>query len=173
MDAVLWLMLPLLTSAGSALLSFFIMQARMEVAIAKEREALAEAKAAIANNERHLEARVKAAEEEARRRAVDEFLQDFRVEERHYMRENKSLFMRKRSMVLQERLYFRSIPLSNWVEHEMLVEEGGDVQALARASSVFSNHALGPGLAEADEGIPPGPAAAMAAAASSITRLLR
>ena len=26
-------------------------------------------------------------------------------------------------MILQERLYFRNIPLSNWVEHEMIVED--------------------------------------------------
>ncbi len=161
MDAVLWLMLPLLTSAGSALLSFFIMQARMEVAIAKEREALAEAKATIANYERNMESRMKAVEEEARRRSMDEFLKDFRVEERHYMRENKSLFMKRKSMVLQERLYFRSIPLSNWVEHEMVVEEGGDAQALARANSVFTNRPLTGGV----------PEAAMAAAA--VTQLLR
>lgn len=144
------------------MLSFFIMQARMEVAVAKEREALAEAKAVIANCERNLESQVRAAQAEARRQSMDEFLRDFRVEERHYMRENKSLFMKRKSMVLQERLYFRSIPLSNWVEHEMLLEEGGDVQALTRASSVFNNRAL--------DGTQP--EAAMAAAAA-VTRLLR
>jgi hypothetical protein len=41
-------------------------------------------------------------------------------------------------MVLQERLYFRNIPLSNWVEHELTVEEGSDLTNLLRAASVFS-----------------------------------
>ena len=47
MDAMLWMFLPVFTAGGSALLAFFIMQARMEVAVAKEREALAELKAAV------------------------------------------------------------------------------------------------------------------------------
>ena len=33
MDALLWILLPVLVAAGSAMLSFFIMQARMEVAV--------------------------------------------------------------------------------------------------------------------------------------------
>lgn len=142
MDAVLWMMLPLFTAAGSALLAFYIMQARMEVAVCKEREALVEAKTQISNHETQIADRVKAVEEETRRKSLDDFLGDFRVEERHYMRESKSLFLRKRSMVLQERLYFRNIPLSNWVEHELTVEEGSDMQGLAQACSVFTTRAL-------------------------------
>lgn len=143
MDAMLWMFLPLFTAAGSALLSFYIMQARLEVAIAKEREALVEARSDLRNVEKETEARLKATEEETRRRSMDDFLGDFRVEERHYMRESKSLFLNKKSMVLQERLYFRNIPLSNWVEHELTVEEGGDVGSLAKAASIFTARALG------------------------------
>jgi len=143
MDAMLWMFLPLFTAAGSALLSFYIMQARLEVALAKEREALVEARSDLRNAEKETEARLKATEEETRRRSMDDFLGDFRVEERHYMRESKSLFLNKKSMVLQERLFFRNIPLSNWVEHELTVEEGGDVGTLAKAASIFTARALG------------------------------
>jgi hypothetical protein len=141
-DALVWVLLPLFIAAGSALLSFYIMSARMEVAVAKEREALAEIKASLKAHDATTVERVKAAEEEARRKSLDDFMQDFRVEERHYVRENKSLLMRKKSVVLQERLYFRNIPLSNWVEHEMTVEEGGDPQQVARGVSVFSTRGL-------------------------------
>jgi hypothetical protein len=122
-DALLWIFLPAFIAAGSALLSFYMMQARMEVAISKEREVLAEARAEIRAQKITLEERVKATEQEARRRALDELMQEFRVEERHYFRENKSVAARQKSMILQERLYFRNIPLSSWVEHEMVVEE--------------------------------------------------
>jgi hypothetical protein len=142
MAPFLWIFLPVFVAAGSALLAFYIMQARMEVAVAKEREVAAELKAMIASREQIMEEKVKAAEEAARRRAFDAFLADFRVEERHYMRETKSLFANRRSMVLQERLYFRNIPLSNWVEHELVVEDGGDLAKLARACSVFSPRSL-------------------------------
>ena len=141
-EAILWMFLPVFTAAGSALLAFFIMQARMEVAIAKERETLADAKAAIKSNEKLLVEKVRATEEETRRRSMDDFLGDFRVEERHYMKESKSLFMNRKSMVLQERLFFRNIPLSDWVNHELTVEEGSDVHALAKACSVFSTKPL-------------------------------
>ena len=141
LDAIIWVLLPVFVAAGSALLSFYIMQARMDVAVAKERESLAEANAVINSSKVTLEERIKATEEATRRRALDDFMQEFRVEERHYFRENHgSGGARQKSMVQQERLFFRNIPLSNWVEHEMIVEENTpDVAQIARGRSVFSN----------------------------------
>lgn len=139
LDAVIWVMLPVFVAAGSSLLSFYIMQARMEVALAKERESLAEANAIINSNKITLEERIRAAEEATRRKALDDFMQEFHVQERHYFRENKSAAAQTKAMVLQERLYFRNIPLSNWVEHEMIVEDSTpDVKQIAKARSVFS-----------------------------------
>lgn len=143
MESVIWILLPLFVAAGSALLSFYIMQARMEVAIAKERELLAEARATITSQEKILQEKIRATEESIRRESLNEFLADFRVEERHYMRDSKTLFNQKKSMILQERLFFRNIPLSNWVEHEMTVEESGDLGQLAQACSIFSTKAIG------------------------------
>lgn len=137
MDALIWVLLPPLVAGAGAFLAFFIMQTRMEVAVMKERQALAEARAIIESQKVQLEERVKATEESARRQALDEFMQDFRVEERSYVREVKSMFSARRLMVLQERLFFRNLPLSNWVEHEMLLEEGTDPNRLARTASVF------------------------------------
>src|SRR5262249_26484040 len=132
MEALLWICLPVLVAAGSALLAFYIMQARMDVAVAKEREAVSEARILLESTKKAMEETIKATEEHARRKALDEFLADIRSEERHYVRENKMLFMNKKSLVLQERIFFRNIPLSNWVEHEMVVEEGADVDQLAK-----------------------------------------
>lgn len=142
MDGLLWILLPVLVAAGSAILSFFMMQARLEVAVAKEREALAKAQSDLEHHERSLEERIRAAEESAHRKAFDQFLMDFRVEERHYVRESKSHHFNRKSMVMQERLYFRNIPLSNWVEHELPLQEGGDLQLPAGDVSVFSARPL-------------------------------
>jgi len=141
MEAILWMFLPVFVAGGSALLSFTIMQARMEVALAKERESLAEARATITSQKVTMEERIKATEEATKRRSLDEFMQDFRVEERSYVRENKSLTAMRKTMVMQERLFFRNIPLSNWVEHEMVVEEGRDLDQLPK-ESVFSSTQL-------------------------------
>src|SRR5258708_32446092 len=142
-DALLWILLPAFIAVGSFLVAYNVMHCRMEVAVAKEREFLAEARAEVRTQTNTMEERVKATEQEARRRALDDFMTDFRVEERHYFRENKSLAARKKSMILQERLYFRNIPLSNWVEHEMTVEEEtGDVQRIAKGCSLFTTQSL-------------------------------
>jgi len=134
MDAFLWMFLPVFVAGGSSLLAFYIMQARMEVALAKERESLAEARATISSQKITMEERIKATEEATKRIAMDEFMQDFRVDERSYARESKSLNASKKTMVMQERLFFRNIPLSNWIEHEMVVEEGTDLDQLPKES---------------------------------------
>ena len=154
MDALIWMFLPLFVAAGSASLAFYVMQARMEVAVSKEREALAEAKAVISAQDQIVEHKIRAAQEATKSQALNDFLADFRVEERHYLRESKSLFMNRKSMILQERLYFRNIPLCNWVEHEMPVEEGGDIQQLAKACSIFASRALAAGGAGNGNGVP-------------------
>jgi hypothetical protein len=141
MEAFLWMFLPVFVAGGSSLLSFYIMQARMEVALAKERESLAEARATITSQKVTMEERIKATEESTKRIAMDEFMQDFRVEERSYARESKSLSASKKTMVMQERLFFRNIPLSNWIEHEMIVEEGTDLDQLPK-ESVFATSTI-------------------------------
>ena len=142
LDALLWLFLPVFVAGGSALLSFYIMQAKLEVAVSKERETLAEAQATISSQKVMMEERIRATEESVRRVAMDEFLKDFRVEERSYVRETKSLDEAKRSMIMQERLFFRNIPLSDWVEHEMVVEIGSDLKRLQEQVSVFGAASL-------------------------------
>jgi hypothetical protein len=141
LEAFLWLFLPVFVAGGSALLSYYIMQARMEVALAKERESLAEARATIVSHKITMEERVRATEESAKRKALDDFMQDIRTEERSYVRESRSLDGSRKTMIMQERLFFRNIPLSNWIEHEMLVEDGRDLNQLPR-ESVFASAAL-------------------------------
>jgi hypothetical protein len=144
MDALLWVLLPVFVAAGSALLSYSIMQSKLEVAVARERAMLAEAHACVNTYKITMEERIRAAEEETRRKALNDFMQEFRVEERQYVRENKSASARRKTMVMQERLFFRNIPLSNWVEHELVMEETtGNTQDVAENYSIFSTRALG------------------------------
>jgi hypothetical protein len=140
LDALIWVLLPIFVAAGSALLCFSIMQARAEVAIAREREALAQVRASVNSSQVSIEDRMRAVEAETRHKALNEFMGEFRVQERHYVRESKSATMRRKIMVTQERLYFRNIPLSNWIEHEMTMEEAsGDPQG---EFSMFTTKAL-------------------------------
>jgi hypothetical protein len=141
MEAVLWVLLPGFVSLASGLLCWFIMQSRMEVKLAQQREQLAEArgsldaeKAAIASS---LSSAIHAAEESARRQAFDTFLSELKVEQRHYTRENRLLMTDRKSLVLQERMYFRNIPLSDWIEHEIVLDDNADVHRLVQDMTVF------------------------------------
>jgi len=141
MEALLWILLPSFTAVASGLLAWFIMQSRMEVALAQQREALAESRGALDAEKSALDAALptalKAAEETARRQALENFLGELRVEQRHYTRENKMLLQNRKSLVLQERMYFRNIPLSDWIEHEITLDEGADMNRLVLDMTVF------------------------------------
>ena len=80
---------------------------------------------------------MKAAEETARRQALETFLGELRVEQRHYTRENRMLLQNRKSLVLQERMYFRNIPLSDWIEHEIAMDEGADMGRLVQDMTIF------------------------------------
>jgi hypothetical protein len=114
------------------------MRLRTERASTERAHALAEAIGALENEKAIFAETAKSIEESARRKALDEFIADLHIEERHYVREHRVLFAHRRSLVLEERIFFRNIPLSNWVEHEIPVEEGADLDAVARTLSVFN-----------------------------------
>jgi len=126
-------------ASGSSVITYLLTQLRMERVSAERGRALAEAVAALENEKLKFEQAAKRIEENARRKALDEFLADLHVEERHYVREHRVLFAHRKSLVLQERIFFRNIPISNWVEHEVPVEEGADLDGVAKTLSVFNN----------------------------------
>jgi hypothetical protein len=105
MEALLWILLPGLTAVGTGILAWFVMQSRMDVALAQQRERLAESRGAL-EAERNavrdsVAIAVHAAEERALRQALDNFLGELRVEQRHYTRENRLLLHNRKSVVLR------------------------------------------------------------------------
>jgi hypothetical protein len=122
----------------AAMLVYFVMQSRHDVQLAQQRESLAEARATLEAQKQSLAGMMKSVEETTRRTAFDQFLSEIRVEERHYLRENKMLFVTRKSLVVRERIFFRNLPLSSWVEHEIPYEEGADVDKLARTAAIFT-----------------------------------
>ena len=141
MEGLLWILLPGFVAVASGLLAWFVMQSRMEVALSRERELMAQERGAIDAERAALEAQlgtaIYAAEEGAKRVALDNFLNELRVEQRHYTRENRMLLQNRKSLVIQERMYFRNIPLSDWIEHEILLDDGADVTRLLQDMTVF------------------------------------
>ncbi len=141
MEPLLWIVLPGFVAVTSALLAWFVVQSRMEVKLAEQREALAEARGALQAEKSamkdSLETALRAAEETAKREAFENFLNELTVEQRHYTRENRQLMHNRKSLVLQERMFFRNIPLSDWIEHEIVLDEGADVDRVVQDMTVF------------------------------------
>ena len=141
MEAALWVFLPGFVAIASGLLSWFVMQSRMEVKLAEQRETLAELRGQIRAEKENMELAVisagRIAEETAKRESFDKFLAELKVEKRHYTRENRMLMNSRKSLVLQERMYFRNIPLSDWIEHEIMIDDGADVNRLVQDMTVF------------------------------------
>jgi len=141
METALWILLPGFVAVASGLLAWFVTQSRMEVRLAEQREALAEARGVLKAEKEAVEASLKtairAAEESARRQAFDNFLGELKVEQRHYTKENRMLMNSRKSLVLQERMYFRNIPLSDWIEHEIMLDDGADLDRMVRDMTVF------------------------------------
>jgi hypothetical protein len=148
MEPLLWVLLPGFVAVASGLLAWFVMQSRMdvklaqqEIDLAQQREILAEERGKLTAQrqalESQLETAIRGAEESARRQAFDNFLTELKVEQRHYTRENRLLTHSRHSLVLQERMYFRNIPLSDWIEHEISLDDGADVSRIVQDMTVF------------------------------------
>lgn len=110
MDLLLTLVLPVMVAAGASLITYSIMQARAEALCGRYAGVITGLRATVAAQEKLAEERAKAAAEAARRRAYDEFLADLRVEDRRVTR--------GRATVCQERVSFRTIPLTAWADRE-------------------------------------------------------
>ena len=141
MEALLWIVVPGFVALATGVLAWFVMQSRMDVALAQQRERLAESRGAL-EAERNavrdsVAIAVHAAEERAQRHALDAFLNELKVEQRHYTRENRLLLHNRRSVILQERMCFRNLPLSDWIEHEIPLDDGADIERLVQDMTVF------------------------------------
>jgi hypothetical protein len=143
---MLWILLPGFAAVASGLLAWFIMQSRMEVALALQRERLAETRGALDAEKtalgQSLDTALRAAEATAKCEAMENFMDELRVEQRHYTREDRTLMQNRKSLVLQERMYFRNIPLSDWIEHEVMVEDGADVGRLVQDMTIFDKSVI-------------------------------
>jgi len=141
MEALLWIVLPGCVAVSSGLLAWFVMQSKMDVALAEQRTEIAEERGALdaekAALQSSMQATLRATEESVKRQALECFLGELKVEQRHYTRENRLLLQNRKSLVLQERMYFRNIPLSDWIEHEVQLDDGVDVDRMVQDMTIF------------------------------------
>ena len=107
------------TILGLGAIAWYLGRVQMEARWARRREAEAERNARLQLEQEVAAERMRAAEEAARRKAMDQFLSEIRTEERAYLRQREVGASLTRSVVVEERLYFRNIPVSNWTQQEL------------------------------------------------------
>lgn len=104
---------------GLAAIVWYLGRMRTQVQSARQREVEAGRKVLQDLERKVAEERTRAAEEAARRKAMDQFLTEIHAEERAYLRQRDVGTRRTRSVVVEERLYFRNLPMSNWTQQEL------------------------------------------------------
>lgn len=111
-NTLLLFAIPALAAGGAAAITAVIMQAHSECVVARHRVRIAELQVMLDARDKIAADRIRAVEEAARRRALDEVIGGIRVEERQFRQGN--------SVLLQERVFFRTVPLTGWIEHELI-----------------------------------------------------
>lgn len=136
MGTALWISFLVLTAVGASLTALFLWQ--------KWFAKLVDEHASLVESRRALEAE-RAWFEEGRRsirkRPQQAFLclGETRIEQRRSFRNDAGV----RYLILHERVTFRNVALSNWLEQEVVLEPSDNVDELAQAVSIFSTGILG------------------------------
>src|SRR5260370_16889121 len=114
MEALIWILLPGFTAVASGLLAWLIMPSRMEVPLARESERIAESRGALDAEKTalgaSLDTALRAAEAVAKREALENLMDELRVEQRHYTRHNHMLINNLHILSLPDHIYFRNNP---------------------------------------------------------------
>jgi hypothetical protein len=140
MSTALWIGFLLLTALGSGLLAIFAWQHRYEAVLPDQCRKLREARLALIAEQVSFEAGRRL----IRKRPQQAFLclNEVQVEQRCSQSNRLMRAGEPRRILLRERIVFRDLALSHWLEQEVPVERGDDIAALARAVSVFSTGVL-------------------------------
>ena len=126
-ELVFWVILPALVALGAAYLVWLLMQARIQVLTAHYQTAVAKVESDCA----------------PRRPGVEDLLSDLRMERRRFVRRVPGPKGVETTVITQERLYLRNIPLTGWMHDELplgtgeeLAVESGGVPLIAPSEAL-------------------------------------
>ena len=129
MELILWFFLPVLVAVGTAYLVWIVMQARIRVLAANYQAALAKAESECT----------------ARRPGVEELLSELRFERNRFLRRTPGpRGSYEATVITQERIYFRDIPLMGWMQDELALGDGDEILPVSRALPGCPTTALKP-----------------------------
>src|SRR5579872_4024014 len=105
------MILPILVAVGSAYVVWLLMQSRIRVLAAQYQAAMAKMENEYAN----------------RRLSPEELLGDLRMERRRFVRRVAGLKGPETTLITQERLYLRNLPLTSWMQEEVALGGGEEL----------------------------------------------
>ena len=112
-ELVFWVILPILVAVGAAYLVWLLMQARIQVLTAHYQTAVAQVEGDCSQ----------------RRPALEELLAELRMERRRFVRRVPGPAGNETTLITQERLYLRNIPLTSWMEEVLVLGDGEELPA--------------------------------------------
>ena len=112
-ELVFWIVLPALVAVGAAYLVWLLMQARIQVLTA------------------HYQTAVTRVESDCTRRqpTADDLLAELRIERRRFLRRVPGPKGNETTLITQERLYLRNLPLTSWMQEELPLGTGEELPA--------------------------------------------
>ncbi len=126
---ILWFVVPGIVALGTAYLVYIVMQARIRVLAANYDAQLVKVEY----------------ESTARRPGVEELLSELRFERNRFLRRTpgpKGSY--EATVITQERIYFRDIPLTGWIQDELALGDGEELLPVNRALPDYSTIAVQP-----------------------------
>jgi hypothetical protein len=120
-ELVFWIVLPALVAVGAAYLVWLLMQARIQVLTAHYQTAVAKVETDCA----------------VRRPDLDRLLAELHTERRRFLRRTPGPEGIETTIITQERLYLRNIPLTAWMQEELPLGTGEEVTPEAGSVSLI------------------------------------
>ena len=112
-ELVFWVILPVLVAVGAAYLVWLLMQARIQVLAAHYQTAVAKVESDCSSN----------------RPALDDLLAELHMERRRFVRRVPGPNGEETTLITQERLYLRNLPLTSWMEEVLVLGNGQELPA--------------------------------------------
>lgn len=112
-ELVFWILVPAVVAVGVAYLVWLLMQARIQVLTAHYQTAVTKVESDCA----------------VRRPSADELLAELRIERRRFLRRVPGPKGAETTLITQERLYLRNIPLTSWMQEELPLGAGEELPA--------------------------------------------
>jgi hypothetical protein len=129
MELILWFLLPVMVAVGTAYLVWIVMQSRIRVLAANYEVAIAKVENQCT----------------ARRPGVEELLSELRFERNRFLRRTPGpRGSYEATVITQERIYFRDIPLTGWLQDELPLGDGDEILPANRVLTDGSTSALQP-----------------------------